>query len=80
MGSDIAQKYKDCKPAVGVSGADRRRPIVFDGFFLCFGSCIYNPLHGARRAMAAARPLPLAEQRRAFLVNLFPTSDQLAQS
>ena len=25
----------------------------------CFKSCIYNPLHAARRAMAAAVPLPL---------------------
>ena len=26
--------------------------------FFCFESCIYNPLHAARRAMAAAVPLP----------------------
>ena len=48
-------------------------------FLFCFDSCIYNSLHGASRAMAAAVPLPLAEQRRAFLVNFYPTSDQLAQ-
>ena len=38
------------------------------GFFDAF---IYNPLHGARRAMAVAKPLPLTEQRRAFLISLF---------
>ena len=35
--------------------------------FFCFDSFIYIPLHGARRAMAAALPLPLAGQRWAFL-------------
>ena len=39
--------------------------------FFCFDSFIYNPLHAARMAMAAAVPLPLTEQRRAFLNNLF---------
>ena len=32
----------------------------------CFDSCISIPLHGARRAMAAALPLPPAGQRRHF--------------
>ena len=48
--------------------------------FFCFGSFICNPLHAARRAMAAVVPLPLTEQRRAFLNNLFPTPGQLAPS
>ena len=39
---------------------------IMAGFF-CFDSCICNPLHAARRAMAAAVPLPPKEQRRAFL-------------
>ena len=34
-------------------------------------SCIYISLHGTRRAMAAAKPLLLVGQRRAFLVNLY---------
>ena len=29
--------------------------------FVCLSSCISIPLHGARRAMAAALPLPLAD-------------------
>ena len=36
-------------------------------FLFCFESVIYNPLHAARRAMAAAVPLPLAGQRRGFI-------------
>ena len=48
------------------------------GFFDAF---IYNPLHGARRAMAVAKPLPLTEQRRAFLINLFlPRTSSRSQS
>ena len=43
------------------------------GFFFCSESVICVPLHGARRAMAAALPLPLAGQRRAFLS--IPISD-----
>ena len=39
--------------------------------FFWFESFISNQLHGARRAMAAALPLPLAGQRRAVLNNLF---------
>ena len=35
-------------------------------FLFCFNSCIYNPLHAARRAMAAAKPLPSRGQRRVF--------------
>ena len=36
-------------------------------FVFCFESFIYNPLHAARRAMAAALPLPSKEQRLDFL-------------
>ena len=35
-------------------------------FLFCFNSCICNPLHAARRAMAAALPLPSKGQRRDF--------------
>ena len=45
----------------------------------CFDSVIYNPLHAARRAMAAAVPLPLAGQQRAFIRKPFPTPNQLAR-
>ena len=49
-------------------------------FFFCFESVIYNPLHAARRAMAAAVPLPLAGQRRGFYITKpSPTSNQLAR-
>ena len=46
---------------------------VLGGFF-CFESVIYNPLHAARRAMAAAVPLPLAGQRRGFYKETFSLS------
>ena len=36
-------------------------------FLFCFESFIYNPLLAARRAMAAAVPLPSTGQRRGFL-------------
>ena len=40
--------------------------------FVClFDSVIYNPLHAARRAMAAAVPLPLTGQRRSFYKETF---------
>ena len=45
---------------VGLAG-DRRCLFLF-----CFNSCIYNPLHAARRAMAAPLPLPSRGQRRVF--------------
>ena len=38
----------------------------FDGNLPPYDSCISIPLHGARRAMAAALPLPPAGQRRHF--------------
>ena len=41
---------------------------LFESLVLfCFESIIYNPLHVARRAMAAAMPLPSTGQRRGFL-------------
>ena len=50
------------------AGAGTRKQIdsipVF--FFFFFDSFIFNPLHAARRAMAAAVPLPHSEQRQAF--------------
>ena len=48
-------------------------------FFFCFDSFIYNPLHAVRRAMAAAVPLPLVGQRRAFIKKPSPTPNQLAR-
>ena len=47
-------------------------------FCFCFESCIYNPLHVAWRAMAAAVPLPLVEQRRVSDPRMF-TKIHLAQ-
>ena len=38
-----------------------------EGFFFCFESFICNPLHAARRAMAAAVPLPSKGQQQGFL-------------
>ena len=48
-------------------------PEPLGGFvcFFCFDSCICSPLHGTRRAMAAAVLLPLAGQQQDFLIILF---------
>ena len=55
--------------------------IVIDSehVFFCFYSVICNPLHAARRAIAAAVPLPLAGQQRAFIKKPSPTPNQLAR-
>ena len=42
------------------------RTVCFVFVLFCFNSCICNPLHAARRAMAAALPLPSRGQRRDF--------------
>ena len=49
-----------CLADWGLGEGDQIREPYYDQFFFfCFDSCIYNPLHAARRAMAAAVPLPL---------------------
>ena len=49
-------------------------------YVLYLSSFIYIPLPGARRAMAAALPLPLAESGGFFYITFFLTPDQPAQS
>ena len=53
--------------AVQLRSLDHHSPGYRVSFLFRFDSVTYNPLHGARRAMAASVLLPLAGQRRAFL-------------
>ena len=67
-----------CPPLKRLNSICHQLSASLVGSFVCL-FCIYIPLHGARRAVAATKPLPLAGQRRTFLVT-FPTSDQPGKS
>ena len=74
VGNKAKKEASEMSTAVAtVSAAKKKAPV--HTVFVCFESCISTPLHGARRAMAAAMPLPLTGQQPVFLDYPFPTSD-----
>ena len=70
-GQRLLQRGKDSTLLSAACRDDRSQVPIYHhqlgchGWF-CFESCIFIPLHGARRAMEAALPLSLRGQRRHF--------------